>query len=57
MIEVLDALRVLVEELGFARDGLASLDEVEDHDGGAITAEEVVEVAGGGAVEGVDDVD
>ena len=57
LIEVLDAFGVLVKELRFARYGLASLDEVEDHDGGAIPSEKVVEVAGGGAIEGVDDVD
>lgn len=57
LVEVADAVRVLLEELALARDGLALLDEVEDRDGRAVPREEVVKVLRGGGVERVHDAD
>lgn len=57
LVEVLDTLRVLIQQLRFAWDGFAFLDEVEDGDGRAVALEEVVEVLRRGGEEWVDDTD
>lgn len=54
LVKIVDALCILVQQLGFSRDRLSPFDKVENCERGAITFEQVIEMLGSRGVKRVD---